>query len=95
MDSTNYLIDLICDSAPTIQANDVFSIPICMTYFGALQVQYTYIHTYIHTSNKLQSKFCYLSSLSIFYVGRKTISRRVARRLKVLHPNQNIESELK
>jgi len=28
-----------------------FSISICMTYFGALQVQYTYIHTYkvIHT----------------------------------------------
>src|SRR5271163_2098222 len=29
--------------SPTIQANDAFFIPVCMTYFGALQVQYIQI----------------------------------------------------
>ena len=38
---------------------------------------------------------CHFSSLSIFCLGCKTISRRAARRLIVLHPKQNIESELK
>ena len=38
---------------------------------------------------------CHFSSLSIFCLGRKTITRRAARRLIVLHPKQNIESELK
>src|SRR6202044_2702621 len=37
----------------------------------------------------------HVSSLSIFCFGCKTISRRTARRLIVLHPKQNIESELK
>jgi hypothetical protein len=38
---------------------------------------------------------CHFSSLSIFCLGCKTISRRAARRLIVLHPKQKIESELK
>jgi hypothetical protein len=32
-------------------------------------------------------------SLSLFCLGCKTISRRAARRLIVLHPKQNIESD--
>jgi len=35
-----------------------------------------------------------LSAFSICCVGYKTISRRAARRPTVLHPEQNIESEL-
>jgi len=35
------------------------------------------------------------SSFSIFCLGYKTISRREARRRIVLHPKQNMESELK
>ena len=42
-----------------------------------------------------QNKFCRFSSLSIFCLECKTISRRAARWLIVLHPKQNIESELK
>jgi hypothetical protein len=38
---------------------------------------------------------CHFSSLSALCLGCKTISRRVARRLIVLHPKQNIENELK
>ena len=38
---------------------------------------------------------CHFSSLSMFCLGCKTISRRAARRLIVLHPKQNIESQLK
>jgi hypothetical protein len=38
---------------------------------------------------------CHFSSLSIFCLGCKTIRRRAARRLIVLHPKQNIESDLK
>jgi hypothetical protein len=37
----------------------------------------------------------HFGSLSIFCLGCKTISRRAARRLIVLHPKQNIESEQK
>src|ERR1700721_108198 len=37
---------------------------------------------------------CHFRSLSIFCLGCKTISRRAACRLIVLHPKQNIESEL-
>jgi hypothetical protein len=39
-------------------------------------------------------QICHFSSFSIFCVGCKTISRRAARRLIVLHRKQNIESEL-
>jgi len=38
---------------------------------------------------------CHFSSLSMFCLGCKTISRRAARWLIVLHRKQNIESELK
>jgi len=38
---------------------------------------------------------CHLSSLSIFCLGCKTISRRAARCLIVLHLKQNMERELK
>jgi len=54
-----------------IQANDVFSIRICTTYFGALQVQYTYIHTYIvqyiyiYIINKLYFVTCNFVSILI------------------------------
>jgi hypothetical protein len=41
------------------------------------------------------NEVCHSSSLSIFSLGHKTISRRAARRLIVLHPKQNIKSELK
>jgi hypothetical protein len=37
----------------------------------------------------------HFSSLSIFCLGCKTISRRAARRLIVLHPKHNLEGELK
>ena len=37
----------------------------------------------------------HFSSLSVFCLGCKTISRQAARRLIVLHPKQNIQSELK
>jgi hypothetical protein len=43
----------------------------------------------------ISKQACNFSSLSIFCLGCKTISRRAARRLIVLHPKQNIESELK
>jgi len=39
-------------TAPTIQANDVFSISICVTYIFLARYKcsiHTYIHTYIHT----------------------------------------------
>src|ERR1700690_292009 len=38
---------------------------------------------------------CHFGSFSIFCLACKTISRRAARRLIVLHPKQNIESEPK
>jgi len=43
----------------------------------------------------LPEQVCHFSSLSIFCLGCKTSIRRGARRLIVLHPKQNIESELK
>jgi hypothetical protein len=43
----------------------------------------------------MPKQVCQFSSLSIFCLGCKTISRRAARRLIVLDPKQNIESELK
>ena len=43
----------------------------------------------------VKKQVCHFSSLSVFCLGCKTISRRTARRLIVLHPKQNIESELK
>jgi len=58
--------DVVCctSSAPTIQANDVFSISICLTYFGALQVQYTYIHAYMYTPTE-QYKVLYILNNSM------------------------------
>jgi len=38
---------------------------------------------------------CNFSSLSIYCLGCKTISRQAARRLIILHPKQNTETELK
>src|ERR1700731_4101562 len=38
---------------------------------------------------------CHFSSLSILCLGCKTIRRRAARRLIVLHPTQIIESDIK
>jgi hypothetical protein len=40
-------------------------------------------------------QICHFSSLDIFCLGCKTISRRSARELIVLHPKQNISSERK
>jgi len=37
---------------------------------------------------------CHFGSLDIFRLGCKTIGRRAARRLFLLHPKQNIEIEL-
>ena len=31
----------------------------------------------------------------LYFLGRNTINQRAARRMNVLHPKQNIESELK
>ena len=43
----------------------------------------------------VQKQVSHLSSFHIFCLGCITISRRAARRLMVLHPKQNIESDLK
>ena len=43
----------------------------------------------------MPKQVCHFSSLSIFCLRLKTISRRTARRQIVLHLIQNIESELK
>jgi len=42
----------------------------------------------------MPKQVCQFSSLSIFCLGCKIISQRAACRLIVLHPKQNIESEL-
>jgi len=41
------------------------------------------------------NKSCHFSSISIFCLRCKTVSRRAARCLIVLHPKHNIETELK
>jgi len=43
----------------------------------------------------MPKQFCHFSSFSVFCLGRKMISRRAARRLMLLHPEQNLKSELK
>jgi len=48
------------------------------------------MHFYAHNLTSL-----HFSSLYMFCLGCKTIRRRAARRLIVLHPRQNVESELK
>jgi len=50
-----------------------------------------FLYILMHKINQI----CHFSSLSIFCLGCKAISRRAARRLIVLHPKQNIESEPK
>ena len=49
----------------------------------------------LHFLGSVPEHICHFSSLSIFCLGCKTISRRAAGRLIVLHPKQNIEGELK
>jgi len=49
----------------------------------------------LNLHSMVPKQVCYFSSLSVFCLGRKTISRQAARRLIVLHPKQDIESELK
>jgi hypothetical protein len=55
---------------------------------GALTLSLT--NSYIFASHRAK-QVCHFSSLSIFCLGSKTISRRAARRLMVLHPKQTIE----
>jgi len=40
------------------------------------------------------TSFCHFSSLSIYCFGCRTINRRAARRLIVVHPKKYIKSEL-
>jgi len=71
-------------------------------YFIAFQINYCLsrnLLTFSLTKSILVRhkiyQVCHFSSLYIFCLGCKTISRRAARRLILFHPRQNLESGLK
>jgi len=64
------------------------------TLFSQHQISNPFTDKQLNLLGNVPKQACHFGSVFVFCLGCKTVSRRAARLLIVLHPEQNMESEL-